>query len=220
MRQHKKPLEATHGYFSALPHALLDSVAFMGAGHPARSLLFDLIRQHNGRNNGHIQMAVPWMKTRGWTSNDVLHRAKLELIERGLIIQTRQGGLNMGANLYAVTWLDISNFAGLDIQAKDYHPGKWRFMDTLPVMGQRMRGLALQSRENHNMSSASRCAIAPPDGVADPLAAPPHGANPVLSGIITAPSNGNNEYYHLPAERISSKHRLIVGKKGRSGKRW
>lgn len=208
MAKHKKPLEPCQGYYSALPHGLLDSVAFMGAGHPARSLLFDLLRQHNGRNNGHIQMAAPWMKKRGWTSNDVLHRAKLELIERGLIIQTRQGGLNAGANLYAVTWLQITNFVGLDIQSKHYHPGAWRFMDTLPVIGK------------HKLSSASRCGTAPPDGVAEPLAAPPHGAKTALSGASPAPSNGNNEYTHTSIVPFIAKgKRPVVGAKGKSGKK-
>jgi hypothetical protein len=208
MAKHKKPLEPCQGQYTALPHGLLDSVALMGAGHPARSLLFDLLRQHNGRNNGHIQMAAPWMKKRGWTSNDVLHRAKLELIERGLIIQTRQGGLNAGANLYAVTWLPISNFVGLDIQSKHYHPGAWQFMNPLPVIGK------------HKTHPVSRCGTAPPHGVADPLAAPPDGAKTALSGASTAPSNGNNEYTHLSTVPLIAKgKRPVVGAKGRSGKR-
>ena len=206
--KHKKPLEATQGYYSALPHALLDSVAFMGAGHPARSLLFDLLRQHNGRNNGHIQMAAPWMKKRGWTSNDVLHRAKLELIERGLIIQTRQGGLNAGASLYAVTWLQITNFVGLDIQSKHFHTGAWRLLDKPPVIAK------------HKLSSVSRCSTAPAHGVADQLAAPSHGAKAALSGTASAPSHGNNEYNHTTAVPfLVEGDRPVVGAKGRSGKR-
>lgn len=208
MTKHKKPLEPCQGRYTALPHELLDSVAFMGAGHPARSLLFDLLRQHNGRNNGHIQMAAPWMKKRGWTSNDVLHRAKLELIERGLIIQTRQGGLNAGANLYAVTWLEISNFVGLDIQSKCYHPGAWQLMTPFPVSGK------------HKTHPASRCGTAPPHGVADQLAAPPHGAKTALSGTSTAPPDGNNEYTHTTTVSIIARgKRPVVGAKGRSGKR-
>jgi hypothetical protein len=208
MSKHKKPQESCQGQYTALPHELLDSVALMGAGHTARSLLLVLLRQHNGRNNGHIHMAAPWMKKRGWTSGDVLHRAKLKLIKRGLIIQTRQGGLNAGANLYAVTWLDITNFDGLDIQSKDYHPGAWRFMDTLPVIGK------------HKLSSATRCATAPPHGVPDPLAAPPDGAKKALSGASTAPFNGNNEYTHTSTvSSIAKGKRPVVGAKGKSGKR-
>jgi len=202
MAKRKKPLEAPQGLYTALPHSLLDSVAFMGASHTARSLLCELLRQHNGRNNGHLHLALSWLKKRGWTSNDVVHRAKLEFIERGLIIQTRQGGLNAGANLYAVTWLPISNFVGLDIKPKDYHPGKWRFMDSSPAIG------------NQKLSSVSRCSTAPPNGVADQFAAPSHGSKIALSGDSTAPSNGNNEYIPLHTNKISKR---IVGQKGKSG---
>ena len=126
-------------------------------------------------------MAAPWMRKRGWTSNDVLHRAKLELIERGLITQTRQGGLNAGANLYAVTWLPITNFAGLDIRSKDYHPGTWRFMDTIPVIGVHKLSTTSPCSENNKVSSALRCGSAPFNGVVDQFAAPPHGVKVALS---------------------------------------
>jgi len=202
MTKRKKILEAPQGYYTAFPHDLLDSVAFMGASHPARSLLCELLRQHNARNNGHLHLASTWLKKRGWNSNDVQYRAKLELIERGLIIQTRQGGLNAGANLYAVTWLPISNFVGLDIKSKDYHPGKWRFMDSSPVIGK------------HKLSSVSRCGTAPPNGMANQLAAPSHGTKTALSGDPTAPSNGNNEYIPLPTNKTFKR---IIARKGKSG---
>jgi hypothetical protein len=191
----------------------------MGAGHPARSLLFDLLRQHNGRNNGHIQIATSWMGKRGWTSNDVLHRAKLELIERELIIQTRQGGLNAGPNQYALTWLPISNFVGLDIESKNYHPGRWHFMDKPPIIGSRSN-TASRNSENHSMSSVSRCSTVPSDGMVEQLTAPPHGAKTALSGTSTAPSDGNNEYNHTYPHTSTGKiRRPVVGAKGRSGKK-
>jgi hypothetical protein len=65
-------------------------------------------------------------------------KAKEELIKCGLIFKTRQGGLNANADLFAMTWLDISNFlhdrpdaktvmAQLDRWFEDYnefHPNK------------------------------------------------------------------------------------------------
>jgi hypothetical protein len=220
MSKRKKPLEAVEGLYCAVPHAVLDSVAFMGAGHTARSLLFDLFRQHNSRNNGHMQLANPWLRKRGWTSNDVVHRAKLELIERGLIIQTRQGGLNAGANLYALTWLAITNFVGLDIRSKDFHPGAWRMMDNLPIIAKRAQPVASPTSKDYNSSSASRCSTAPPHGAADSRTAPPNGVKNALSHVIAAPRDGNNEYYHSPVTTITpTKHRPVVGAKGRSGKK-
>src|SRR4051812_23347854 len=97
----KKILERVSGRFSALPHAVLDSVAFMGASHTAKALIYELARQHAGLNNGHFQLANSYLKKRGWTSNDVIQRAKKELVERQLIVKTKMGGLNAGADLWA-----------------------------------------------------------------------------------------------------------------------
>lgn len=129
----KKPPESVRGTYSAIPHDLLDSKAFMGASLKAKALLFELLRQLNGHNNGHLQLTTSWLKKRGWNSNDTIQSAKNELIERGLIIQTRQGGRNLYCSWYAVTWVTISNFIGLDIRKSDYHPGKWHFMDEPPM---------------------------------------------------------------------------------------
>lgn len=175
MGKNNKPLESVQGSYCALPHAVLDSIALMGAGHTARSLLFDLLRQHNGKNNGHFQMALPWLRKRGWTSNDVIHRAKLELIDRGLIIQTRQGGLSAGANLYAITWLIITNFVGLDIRPKDYHPGAWRLMENLPIMGKCAPQLSSQNSKKYDLRSAARGDTAPHYGAVDSPTVPFNG---------------------------------------------
>lgn len=127
----KRPLEAMDSQYVGIPLNVLDSVAWMGASHTSKALLFELIRQHNGRNNGHLQLSSAWLEKRGWTSRSVVQRAKATLIHRKLIILTKTGGLNAGASQYAVTWLPISNFVGLDIQSKHYHKGAYAFMDKL-----------------------------------------------------------------------------------------
>jgi len=130
-KKQKRPVEAIAGLYSAIPHAVLDSVAFKGASYPAKALILDLMRQHSGNNNGHLHLSFSWLAGRDWKSRDVIQRARAELIDRKLIIQTRQGGLNVGASRYAVTWLRISNFAGLDIQSAQYYPGAWAAMNDL-----------------------------------------------------------------------------------------
>ena len=129
----KRPVEAVDGRYGAIPHAVADSAAFMGASHPAKALLLELVRQHSGNNNGHLHLSTSWLADRGWKSRDVVQRAKTELIERQLIIMTRQGGLNMGASRFAITWLPISNYVGLHLTAKQYHRGAWSLMDPLPT---------------------------------------------------------------------------------------
>lgn len=122
--QSKKQPESFDGLFSAFPHVVFESDAFKGATNSAKSLIFPLIRQLNGKNNGHLQLTPQWLKEQGYTSSTV-YSARDELIAREIILQTRWGGLQMGANLYAVTWLPISNFIGLDITEQGYQRGGW-----------------------------------------------------------------------------------------------
>lgn len=210
-KRFNKAPESVSGSFAALPHGVMDSNAFQGAGHPARSLLYELIRQLSGRNNGHLQLTSPWLKKRGWNSADVVQRAKGELIERGLIVLTRQGGLNTGPCLYGVSWLQISNFVGLDLSPQSYRPGQWQLMDKSPLI------------EKRGLSSASRSGAVPSNGAAASSAVPSPGAKTAHSGAQAVPSNGNNVSTNTPpaaaAVAVLACRRPIVGATGRSGKR-
>lgn len=128
MAKTKKPAESVQGRYTALPHALLDCTAFMSASHMARSLLYELMRQHDGKNNGHLHLSTKWLKSRGWKSTNSVQRAKVELLKCQLILKTREGGLNAGADKYALTWLGITNFVGLDIVQKNYQPGAYQLL--------------------------------------------------------------------------------------------
>jgi hypothetical protein len=133
MARIKKPVEAAPGKFAALPHVVLDSPAYTGATPTAKALLCELMRQHDGKNNGRFHLAHTWLAARGWPSKSTVEKARGELIERGLIVQTKQGGLFIGPTWYAVTWLTISNFTGLEIGSHQYHPGAWQFCDQPPT---------------------------------------------------------------------------------------
>jgi len=211
MAKTKRPVESVSGSYTPLPHAVLDSVAFMGAGSSAKGILLELLRQHNGSNNGRFQLTAQWLAKRGWRSPEVVLRARRQLIERGLIVQTRQGGLNHGASQYGVTWLPITNFGGLDIAQKDYHPGAWRFMDHAPTL------------KNTSPATASVVACygsrsgADADSVADEASTNTPGvAKTALFRSSTTTPDVNNECYQLPTGKTS---RPIVGRKGKSGKR-
>lgn len=160
-KKQKRPLESIGGLYAAIPHNLLDSNAFKSLNYPAKALLFDLMRQHSGSNNGHLHLSFAWLAGRGWKSRDVIQRARAELITRGLLIQTRQGGLNIGASRYAVTWLKITNFVGLDIEAKHYHPGAWALMDPMPIANKNANAVPL----NGKGTPASRYSPVPPAGI-------------------------------------------------------
>lgn len=125
--------EVITGGYSAIPWTVLDSLSFIGATDKAKALLFALMRQHNGSNNGHLHLAKKWLFSHGWTCDENNRNACNELIERGLIVRTKRGGLNMGANLYALTWHDITNYVGLDISAKSYPRGAYTLCQLPPT---------------------------------------------------------------------------------------
>lgn len=103
------------GCFAAIPHSVLDSVAYQGLSHTAKALLVELARQCHGDDNGRLLLSRKYLAGRGWKSADVIQRAKIELQEAGLIFQTVQGCRPNKASWYAVTWYSLAKIAGYDI---------------------------------------------------------------------------------------------------------
>jgi len=117
----------TSGSFVAVPHAVLEHENYARLSFRARSLLFDLFAQFNGKNNGDLCAAPSVMKKRGWKSCDQLAKAKKELLETGWIVKTRHGGLNMGPDLFAVTFKPIDECKGkLNCKSTPTALGYWK----------------------------------------------------------------------------------------------
>jgi hypothetical protein len=75
------------------------------------------------------------MRNRGWNSSDQLQKAKNELIERGFIAVSRQGGRNK-CSLYAITWQPIDDCKGkLDIGASNKSLNLWKGWKASPKKG-------------------------------------------------------------------------------------
>lgn len=102
----------TNGSFMAVPHSVIRSDQYASLSHRAARLLWDVYAQFNGKNNGDLCVSVSIMSKRGWKSHDQLQRARDELLMSGWLIQTRQGGLRMGPNLYAVTFKPVDHCNG------------------------------------------------------------------------------------------------------------
>lgn len=201
----KKPLENFTGGFSRIPHAVLDSQAFIGLSDHGKSLLFALLRQINGSNNGRLQLTNKWLAEHGWRSISINNKSIAELIERGLIVSTRLGGLNAGCNWYALTWLPISNFAGLDMAANVYKQGVWADCN-LP---QTERRKPPQKQKTH---SGSRNSPIPVVGTEQQSTVPVVGTKRAHLSHFTVPVVGNNvSIPYTPQETIRSSKR-IVGK--------
>lgn len=176
----KRAPESIQGRYSPIPHAVLDSVAFQEASYPARALLFDLIRQHSGSNNGHLHLSMGWLGKRGWKSCDVVQRAKVELVDCGLIVETRKGGLSIGPSLFAVTWLNLTNYVGLDIRDGEFRRGGYAAKNKVSIPG------------NGTARTGTRNGAVPAGGVDARLPVPPSGAKTALFALPPVPPRGDN----------------------------
>ena len=105
------------GGFVALPWDVLDSPAYAGLSHPARSLLMELARQYVRDNNGGLLASRAYLASRGWKSADVIQRAKDELLTAGFIHETVKGQRPNKASRYAVTWYTLDRLPGYDVGA-------------------------------------------------------------------------------------------------------
>jgi hypothetical protein len=121
------------GSFIAVQKCWLDHPNYSALSHRAVRMLWDLYIQYNGHNNGDFTAAHSIMKNKGWNSNDQISKAINELTEKGWIVRTRQGGRNIGCNLYAVTFQPIDECKGkkLFVSATIAPPGDWRKLKSL-----------------------------------------------------------------------------------------
>ncbi len=112
--------------FLSLPHNVLDHDSFRTLSPRATKLLIDIAAQYRGCNNGDLCAPLSVMRKRGWKSNDQLFKARKELLDRGLILTSRQGGLNK-CSLFALTWFQIDDCKGkLDTSSTDVAPHNWK----------------------------------------------------------------------------------------------
>lgn len=153
--------------FVALPMVVLQSPGYRAASHTARSLLLDIAMQYTGSNNGQLSASAKYLAAKGWTSNDTIVRARRELLECGLLVETRKGARPNKAAWYALSWHDLDQSTGLDIDPKCYRRGEYMRPET-------------GNRDNGN------AALAPSHGAGRRPTAPSHGA----SASFLAPSDG------------------------------
>jgi hypothetical protein len=114
------------GTFIMVPHALLDCANYASLSPRAVKLFLDLYGQFKGANNGDFTLAWKVMREKGWSSKDQLSKARRELLERGFIVQTRQGWNNR-CSLYGVTFHPIDECGGkLDINPTSTAFGWWK----------------------------------------------------------------------------------------------
>jgi len=126
LKEIKQKRDGGGGAVLIMPHVVLNSAAYLSLSGRAIKLLYDLSMQYNTYNNGALLASWRYMsEKRGWTSADQLAKAKAELIEKDLVVQTVQGLLPNKASWYGLTWLALDNIKGLEITAKDWTRGSY-----------------------------------------------------------------------------------------------
>ena len=198
--------------FVALPRVVLESPGYRQAGHSARSLLVDIALQYTGHNNGKLVACAKYLAPLGWNSNSTSLRAVHELLSCGLLIETRKGARPNKAAWLALSWLDLDQGQGLDIDPKLYRRGDYMRPDTpAPVGGNSRTAKATEARkltaikkraEKQNASlkpsnGAEGTSIAPSNGVRASILAPSDGAVRGTLAMLSTPSHG--AYLEIPS---------------------
>ncbi len=209
--------ESITGGYAAIPWTVLDSASFMGASDKAKALLFALIRQHSGNNNGHLHLAKKWLYSYGWTCDENNRKACNELIARGLIVHTKYGGLNMGANYYAVTWHNISNFVGLDISANSFVRGAYSLCTSPPTA--RRKPPLKKDAAKQNTRLDYRASASPTTELVKQLTSSTTELVKPLLRTLTGSTTENNVItsLHISKQCKPKQCKRIVGVKGKSG---
>ncbi|QMT41384.1 hypothetical protein [Neisseria shayeganii] len=114
--------------FVTMRFDVLKSPQFTGLSGNAVKLLMYFCSQYNGFNNG--DMSAPKNRAADvGMSPMTLEKAKQELLDKGFIIVTRQGGRNL-CSLYALTFFAIDECGGkLDVPPTRRAPDYWEQVD-------------------------------------------------------------------------------------------
>lgn len=164
------------GGFVALPWAVLDSSAYQGLSHPARSLLMELARQYVRDNNGRLLASRAYLAKRGWKSADVIQRAKDELIAAGFVHETVKGQRPNKASWYAVTWYALDRIPGYDVGATESF----------------VRGAYRKNASLSPSHGTERPPIVPSHGTETPPPVPSRGTISTQKRALSVPSHGHH----------------------------
>jgi hypothetical protein len=110
-----------------VPVEVLTSDACQPLPNYAVRVLLVLAAQYRGNNNGDLACTWAIAKTFGVRCKEHLVRGIKLLLERGLIVKTRQGGKKpLGPTLYALTWRGIDECGGkLEIPSSPLPSNRW-----------------------------------------------------------------------------------------------
>jgi hypothetical protein len=153
-------------------------------------LLLEFARQYVRDNNGRLLASGVYLAKRGWKSQDVVTRAKRELLEAGFIHETAMGHRPNKASWYAVTWRALDKMPGYDVGAVETFQ-RGAYQQNTPLKNARLTP----------SYGVERTAIAPSHGVETAPPTPSHGAIRATFTHSSTPSHGD----HLDMPSIAFK---------------
>jgi hypothetical protein len=112
--------------FVPFPVDVLRSAEFVGLSDAAKALLFDLVEQYTGGNNGRLTPSWTAMQRRGWGGQHKLIRAKREILATSFCILTRKGKPPQTAEWLGFTWWRLDYQPTMDVNAS-----KWPYLNFL-----------------------------------------------------------------------------------------
>jgi hypothetical protein len=213
------------GGFVALPWKVLDSVAYQGLSHVARSLLLEVARQYVRDNNGRLLLSTRYMRARGWRSADVINRAKRQLLDAGLIFETFMGHRPNKASWYALTWYSLDWHPGFDPGTKEtFRRGMYAELNKLsPSLKMNRRPCRKEDEKNESLvppHGSQKVPIVPVAGKPDGSPSPSHGTVLGSSAQVVVPSHGNHLEKPSAQQEINPKNPSVLTKPNVNKGRW
>ena len=150
LRQAKQKRDGAHGAILLVPHVVLNSVAYITLSGQAIKLLYDVAMQYNLSNNGALLASWRYMsEKRGWTSSEALNKAKAELIDHCLLVETVKGQRPNKASWYGLTWYALDDLKGLEISAQSWPRGAYGHWKPLATAKPKRSPPPPETREAH-----------------------------------------------------------------------
>jgi hypothetical protein len=107
-------------HFVVIPKDVLRSAEWQRLIPSARVLVFDLMAQYTGTNNGRLCPSWKVMQRCGWKSENTLIPAKRALLDCSFAVLTRQGHAPRTADWIGLTWWKLDWERSMDIGPRDF----------------------------------------------------------------------------------------------------
>lgn len=178
----KAPEKPTAPY-GAIPEKVITSPVYSSLSDAAVRLLVELVRQHDGWNNGALFASYRYLAERGMKSREKVSRAFDELRAAGFIVETRRATPEQ-ATRYALTWLpansEMRDGTRKEMPLLPQHYPRDKYLTIAPTLKAtklkgraRMNHLARVQRDigidpGNKLHGTGNTDSVPPDGTAPP----------------------------------------------------